>query len=53
MNAIRLLLQIKTAQLFIGERDKVAEGTAVRLKRQDKAGRLEIHTNQVLLNGTY
>ena len=45
-NAIRLLLQIKSARLFIGERDKTAEGAATMLKRQGKAGRLEIHTNQ-------
>lgn len=46
MNAIRLLLQIKSTRLFIGERDKTAEGAATMLKRQGKAGRVEIHTNQ-------
>ena len=46
MNAIRLLLQIKSTRLFIGERDKTAEGAATTLKRQGKAGRVEIHTNQ-------
>lgn len=42
---IRLLLQIITADAFIGERDKTACGQAIDLKRQGNCGRLQIITS--------
>lgn len=42
---IRLLLQIITADAFIGERDKTACGQAIALKAQGSCGRLQIITN--------
>lgn len=41
---IRLLLQIITADAFIGERDKTACGQAIQLKAQGNCGRLQIVT---------
>jgi len=41
---IRLLLQILTADAFIGERDKTTNGQAIDLKRQGNCGRLQIVT---------
>ncbi len=45
LKPIRLLLQLLTADQFIGERDKVAVGKAVDLKRQGNCGRLQIVTS--------
>ena len=42
---IRLLLQILTADAFIGERDKTACGQAIDLKPQGSCGRLQIVTS--------
>lgn len=42
---IRLLLQIITADAFIGERDKTACGKAIDIKRQGNCGRLQIVTS--------
>lgn len=42
---IRLLLQIITADAFIGERDKTTCGQAIDLKRQGNCGRLQIITS--------
>jgi len=42
---IRLLLQILTADAFIGERDKTTTGLAVDLKPQGNCGRLQIVTS--------
>jgi len=42
---IRLLLQILTADAFIGERDKTTCGKAIDLKPQGNCGRLQIVTS--------
>jgi len=42
---IRLLLQILTADAFIGERDKTTRGQAINLKAQGNCGRLQIITS--------